>query len=70
MSHPRRFHKCHICGTYGHSRHAPCPVRELNAAQEANHAENLSLGLTPQLEQEIRQIRERWKVRNLALASA
>ena len=59
----RRIVKCRVCGTHGHED-KQCPVYDLNRQQEASQAERdklVSLGLNPELEAEIKRIRESWK---------
>lgn len=70
MAATRCFRKCLICGTRGHSERY-CPVRELNAQQEAAARlsasdDNIKLGLTPALEAEIAAIRRAWLSENRA----
>lgn len=51
--------RCKVCGSpHGKSI---CPVRDLNAIKELAATELISLGLTPQLEMQIRALRRSWK---------
>lgn len=63
MARKFRLRNCMVCGNpHGRSK---CPVAELNAQQELTAAmektDLIDLGLTPQLEYQIRAIRRGWK---------
>lgn len=63
MASKHGFRLCKVCGS-AHGR-VKCPVADLNAQQELTAAmektDLIDLGLTPQLEYQIRAIRRGWK---------
>ena len=65
MSRNHCFVKCDVCGCYGHTGRS-CALAKLNSEMEARehkkHSDRISLGLTPELEQEIAKIRAAWRI--------
>jgi hypothetical protein len=56
------YRKCVICGTWGHPK-GVCPVAQLNREQEQlSGTAVFVLGLRPELEQQVAQIRLRWQL--------
>jgi hypothetical protein len=60
----RSFRRCGVCGAHGHTD-PRCAVFDLNQSQERQlkqRIDNISLGLTPELEAQIARIRAAWRV--------